>query len=184
MIELNTPIIIYPDTYDAMIPVKFEVDFRNGVGQFILGLVKQTDGAILLGTETHTDTGVIFRHPETMYTITLAQNWAAPDPLLGLLMQSLVLWLENLDPTFVESVAALVKQLGTREWSLAGHAVTLGARAVTHEVIEQRSPPPAAREGQATDGPLFTSPTRSAEQTPNPFFPLPTRQGERTVGPT
>jgi hypothetical protein len=157
MHDLNTNIIIYPDSYPALQVVRMEIDFRGQKGDFHLGPVRLTDNTMYIGVEERTDTSVARRYPNPVRVVSIEQNQANPDPALLGILRSLALWLEEwIDPIIADALTGATEQLGTTLWSLEGVTAPLGDRMISNDLIDLRSAPAPAEAWAVTVDPVVT----------------------------
>lgn len=142
MIELTTPIQIYPNTYTHLQIVKCDFDLRSGSGTFLYALVNITGALVYLGVEKRFDGQVIsYHHPAIMRSVQLSQNLSVQDPIIQAIYQGFVPALEEVDQHAVASFADQVFDIGVTGWSLAGSFASIGARLFAHELLDYRSAP-------------------------------------------
>lgn len=144
MIVLNTPIIIYPDTYDAQFFVRVEVELRSQTVTLYLAPARSTQQDIYLGVKETVDGELHMRFPELLRTVRIQQNMQNPDPVIQDLLKKYVAWLADVEQIIVDNqydpggMATSPYQNGTTQWSLESTWESNGGREVG---IEDITPP-------------------------------------------
>ena len=131
MIKLDTPIIIYPDTYDVLYLVRAEVELRNRTASFYLAPARLTEDNIYLGVQETVPATVEgapdtmkARFPDIVRTVILAQNLANPDPVIAALLDTYTVFIEAVEQILIANqdepggLAEAPYQNGTTEWQL------------------------------------------------------------------
>jgi hypothetical protein len=141
MIKLNTAIIIYPDTYDALSLVRCEFELRTQTVTFYLAPARTTPTDIYLGVKQDVNGQLQLRFPELFRTVAIQQNVNDPDPVLQDLLQQFAVFLENFEQQIVLTqhepggMATTPQQIGTTEWSLESTYEPNAGRVVGVEAI-------------------------------------------------
>ena len=152
MIQLNTPIVLYPDIYNGLFIVRAEVELRNQSATFFLAPVRADEENIYLGVKETVDGRLQYRFPELLYQVTVQQNPNNPDPVIDALFRAWIGVLEQAEAILVANqqveggLATRVHQIGTTQWSLASSFVPNGERAVSVSSLDAAPPPPIEEE--------------------------------------
>lgn len=145
MIVLDTPIIIYPDTYDAQFFVRCEVELRSQTVTLYLAPARSDNQNIYLGVKETVDGELHMRFPELLRTVVIQQNMQDPDPVIQDLLKKYVAFLADVEQIIVDNqhepggIATAPHQIGTTQWSLQSTWTTNSGREVG---IEDITPPP------------------------------------------
>ena len=145
MLKLKTPLVIYPHTYPALVAVRVEIEARAQRVTVDYGPAQEVDGKVTLGTYDETTGQTVA--PAPVRSVTLAQNFTAPDPAVDALFQDLTRVLEQIDRLVASSqhepggLAEAALLLGEQEWSLEHTFEGLGARGVGVRKLRLRDHP-------------------------------------------
>ena len=152
MITLDTPIIIYPDTYNGQFLVRCEVEIRTQTATLYLAPTRNDNKSIFVGVKETIEGETEVRFPQLLRTMTLQQNLDNPDPVIADFFDAYVKALDKLEKIIVDNqhapggLATQPVQIGTTEWSLQSTWKATGNRTVGLEDISPAAPAPHRRE--------------------------------------
>ncbi len=125
MIKLDTPIVIYPDTYDGLFIVRGEFDMRTKTTTLYLAPARSDADNIYLGVKETIAGEVQYRFPELIRSIKLQQDLMNPNPLVEEIISEFAAFLERIEGLVIATqsepsgLASTPHQIGTTQWSLA-----------------------------------------------------------------
>lgn len=135
MLKLTTPITIHPDTFDGLMVVRLEIDFRHEFLTAHLAPVTSSADKISLGRE---ENGELLA-PEILRTVQISQNQQDPDPLIAQFFDAFYRAMEKIEQVLVahkeeeQGLAKQTHQIGMTKWSLDVAYEPIGNRTVGRE---------------------------------------------------
>lgn len=136
MLKLQTEILLYPDVYQGLLPIRGEFDLRSQTVTLYLAPVQADANVIHIGVKDLTKDPVEWRFPDMVRRIDIRNNLAAPDEAVTALMASFTPFLEALEQYILAGqsdpggLATSPYQVGVKEWDLACTFETVGSRTV------------------------------------------------------
>ena len=137
MLALETPIIIHPQTFPYLAPVRIEIDLRTQTVTLSFGPAQVTADNVILGVQDYTKAEVQLRFPDLVRQVQLSNNMNMPDAAVMGVLMAFMAACEPIEQRLVETqhdqggMATAPYQNGVTEWSLTSTFSPVGTRTLS-----------------------------------------------------